>query len=238
MVSNMNIDTDLIPVKYSDCFVKVAFVVSRYPVTQADYLALAEDRPPTPEDDRRLYRTTWLAAIQFCNRLSARHQLPPSYCEETGELIDPALSPTNDLSSVGGFRLPTLKEWEYAAHGWSGRKTGSYFPIQKQHYKVPGLDYPTTEQQKELYERGYSRKDEMVANPLGIYGMLVYGREWFADCGIGSAPKNSVCHWEEYFTNYDNDIGYQVTHRTCGDTDQHPFRIVINQHDSPGDSHA
>jgi formylglycine-generating enzyme required for sulfatase activity len=227
----MNTDTDLVLVKYSDCFVKVAFFVSRYPVTQGDYITLAEGRSPTPEDDRRLYRTTWLAAIQFCNRFSAHHRLPQPYCEETGQLIDREQNPTNDLSSVGGFRLPTLKEWEYAAHGWSGSKTGSYFPIHKEHYKVPGLDYPTTDQQKELYEHGYSRKDEMVANSLGICGMLVYGREWFADCGVGSAPRNGLCYWEEYFTNYNNDIGYQVTNRSCEDKDEHAFRVVINEQD-------
>jgi len=225
----MNIGTDLILIKYSDCFLNVAFFVSRYPVSNGDCFTLTEKRSPTPEDDRHLYRTTWLAAIQFCNRISAQHQLPPSYCEETGHLLDRARAPTNDLSSVGGFRLPTLKEWEYAAHGWSGGKTGAYFPIQKEHYKVPGVDYPTTEQQKELYEHGYSRKDEMIANPLGIYGMLAYGREWFADCGIGSAPKDGACYWEEYFTNYNNDIGYQVTSRTCGNTDEHAFRIVISE---------
>ncbi len=227
----MNIGTDLIPIKYSDCFVKVAFLVSRYPVTQGDFLTLAEGRPPTAEDDRCLYRATWLAAIQFCNRLSARHHLPQSYCEQTGRLVDRELNPANDLSSVGGFRLPTMTEWEYAAHGWSGSKTGSYFRIHKEHYKVPGLDYPTTEQQKELYDHGYSRKEEMIANPLGIYGMLAYGREWFADCGNGAAPKNAVCYWEEYFTNYNNDIGYQVTNRTEGDTDKHAFRIAINERD-------
>jgi formylglycine-generating enzyme required for sulfatase activity len=230
----MNADTDLVLIKYSDCFLTVAFFASRYPVTQGDCVALTEGRPPTPEDDMRLYRTTWLSAIQFCNRLSARHHLPQSYCEETGRLLDRALNPTNDLSSVGGFRLPTMREWEYAARGWSGSKTGSYFPIHKQHYKVPGLDYPTTEQQGELYEHGYSQKSEMVANPLGIYGMLVYGREWFADCGNGAAPNNSTCYWTEYFTNYNNDIGYQVTNRTCSDTDEHAFRIVINQDDLKG----
>jgi len=230
----MNASTDLILIKYSDCFLKVAFFASRYPVTRGDYIAIAQCRLPTPEDDRRLYRTTWLSAIKFCNRLSASHHLPHSYCEETGQLLDRAMNPTNDLSSVGGFRLPTMREWEYAAHGWSGSKTGSYFPIHKQHYKVPGLDYPTTEQQAELYEHGYSQKDEMVANPLGIYGMLVYGREWFADCGNGAAPKNSTCYWTEYFTNYNNDIGYQVTNRICADTDEHAFRIVINQDDLKG----
>lgn len=77
-----------------------------------------------------------------------------------------------------------------------------------------------------------------MANPLGLYGMLVYGREWFADCGSGAAPKNGICCWEEYITNYNNDIGYQViyqvTSRTCGDTDEHAFRIAINQEDLKG----
>ncbi len=74
----------------------------------------------------------------------------------------------------------------------------------------------------------------MVANPLGIYGMLVYGREWFADCGTNSAPKNSICYWEEYFTNYNNDIGYQATNQTCRSSAEHAFRIVINQQDLKG----
>jgi hypothetical protein len=37
--------------------------------------------------------------------------------------------------------------------------------------------------------------------------MSVYGREWISDCGPGAAPAYSVCHWAEYFMNYNNDIG-------------------------------
>ena len=234
----MNIHTDLVLVKYSDVFVKVAFWVTRYPVTRGDFLSLAEDRLATPEEDSRLHRTTWRNAIQYCNRLSSFHHLPHSYCEDTGQLIDRAGEPATELSSVGGFRLPTLREWEYAAHGWSGRKTGDYFALHKQHYKVPFQDFPTTELQREHYERGYSRKEDLVANHLGLYGLLAYGREWFADCGSGAAPNPSVCRWEEYFMNYNNDIGYQVAHQTCWDTDEHAFRVVVNEQDFAGSTGA
>jgi formylglycine-generating enzyme required for sulfatase activity len=230
----MNIHADLILIEPADSYIKAAFLVSRYPVTQGDYVSLAEDRCPTSEEDATLYRTTWVAAIRYCNGLSSFHHLPPAYGEDTGQLIDRAGEPARELAGVGGFRLPTRTEWEYAAHGWSGRKTGDYFAIHKQHYKVPGLDYPATELQRELHAHGYSRKEDMIANPLGLYGLLAYGREWFADCGRGAAPSSSVCLWQEYYVNYNNDIGYQVTQLACGDSDKHPFRVVINQQDFNG----
>lgn len=231
----MNPQNDLVLVRPSDnFFFKAPFMVARYPVTLADHQRLSEALSTTPEGESLLLRATWLDAIRFCNRISSHYQLPCAYCEETGQLIDREGNPAPDQSHAAGFRLLTKYEWEYAARGWSGRKTGDYFPVQKEHFKIPGMDFPITDLQRELYDHGYSRKADMLENILGLHGMSVYGREWISDCGPGAAPAYSVCHWAEYYMNYNNDIGYEVTTRLCAATDQYPFRVAINQQDWTG----
>jgi formylglycine-generating enzyme required for sulfatase activity len=124
-------------------------------------------------------------------------------------------------------RLPTPREWEYAAHGWSNAKTGDYFSIQKRHFKIPFLDYPTTEEQQVLFEQGYSTVDQLIENPIGIHGMLGYAREWCTPIEKYKTEKRQGIKWEEYYTNYDNDIGYQTVTFKPQDQENIPFRVVL-----------
>lgn len=221
----MNLTDEMVLIKKIDATITSDFYIAKYPVTQKEHanvfsLEIGE------HDDQALQRTTWIDAIKYCNRLSQKNNLPVSYSEETGELIDSNGDTARDMASVKGFRLPTIKEWEYAAMGWSENKTGRYIEIQKKYYRVPFLDYPTTEKEKELFHRGYSNIDELVINTIGIFGMLVYASEWYSACESYNGIKNKMCRWEEYITNYNNDIGYTVSPKFCEDTDSYPFRIV------------
>ncbi len=152
---------------------------------------------------KQAQRATWTEAIRFCNRLSKRRKLPLAYDESTGLLIDKR-----------GVRLPTSDEWEYAAKGWSEQKTGVYLKILEQTYAFCDVD-------RERYFHGISELAKLEANTIGLYGMLGNAHEWCSE-------PNTLCHWDDYFANYDNAISYQVKTSICRDTDVYGFRIVLS----------
>jgi formylglycine-generating enzyme required for sulfatase activity len=202
-----------------DDLIPYDFYISRYPVLPSG-LHVGEGAEDTP-----LFRASWPEAVAYCNNLSRRNRLEPAYDETTLAFREQPASPA--FLTNTGFRVPTQYEWEYAAKGWSGRRTGDYFEVLKQQRKVPYIDYPTTEQQKTWFESGYSTKAELPANQLGIHGLLVYAKEWCSETHPSTEPVPHVVRWDEYFTNYDNDIGYTTMTALAEAEAPFPFHLVL-----------
>ena len=198
------------------------FYISRYPVVINE----KEEPEIGRGEEALLYRTTWESAVRFCNQLSTKNNLALTYGEESDDFMENVVS-AETLLTQPSYRLPTAEEWEFAAHGWSGAKTGDYFPLQKEQFKIPFLDYPTTEEQQRFFEHGYSTMDALTVNPIGIYGLLAYGREWCAPVQNWRNYMGQGVKWEEYYTNYNNDIGYQTTTFNRQNDETLPFRIVL-----------
>ena len=89
------------------------YLISKYEVTQAAYLAIMEADPslyrlrnPIPLEP--VHNISWIDAIKFCNALSLKVGYDPVYSiAEDGSV-------TADVIK-NGYRLPTEKEWELAA---------------------------------------------------------------------------------------------------------------------------
>jgi len=145
-----------------------SFYISKYPVTQKQYVAVMGDIPSgiLGGDHIPVVKVTWNDATEFCNELSEMEGLTPVYAAPAG---------TGEPDwSADGYRLPTEAEWEYACRAgtttayntglWDGITIGS----------APG--WYTDNSGSDPIEVG-----KKPANRWGLYDMPGNVQEWCWD---------------------------------------------------------
>ncbi len=95
--------------QYEPCYREQAIYENRFSESNRDHL----------NDTTPVQRTGYDAAIRYCNWLSWKMGIPKDqYCYELSDKTG-RLEPKINFLSLGGFRLPTDGEWEYACRAGS-----------------------------------------------------------------------------------------------------------------------
>lgn len=103
----------------------INLLVSKVLVTQKKYKELmGKDPSYFKGEENPVEQVSWLESLEFCNKLSEKYGLVPTYKIENSKLVgiqygngEVASPDKADFSKTEGYRLPTELEWEWFARG-------------------------------------------------------------------------------------------------------------------------
>jgi formylglycine-generating enzyme required for sulfatase activity len=147
-----------------------AFWLGRTEVTQGQWQHLMGSNPASFDDcgwSCPVEQVSWEDALQFLNKLSEKHELPPCYDGTRFLGLD-----------CEGYRLPTEAEWEFAARGGSvaPAPSGDGDPAPS-----GTSDLPTSAWYEENADGVPHPAGELTPNRWGLHDMLGNVREWVHD---------------------------------------------------------
>jgi formylglycine-generating enzyme required for sulfatase activity len=134
------------------------------PALQFSYL-----KKYSPDPDGPQISVTWYEAVAYCNWLSRQEKLSECYEPNSQGQYEAGMKIKPDALSLGGYRLPTEGEWEYACR--AGAETSRYYGASVD--LLGRYAWYSATSQDHAWSCG-----SLLPNDLGLFDMLGNTNEW------------------------------------------------------------
>jgi formylglycine-generating enzyme required for sulfatase activity len=136
-----------------------------------------------PDPDGPMNGVSWYGAAAYCNWLSRREGLPECYEPNEAGKYAAGMKIKPDALRLGGYRLPTEAEWEYACRAGAG--TSRYYGSSVDLLGRYAWSYITSGHRAQPCGR-------LLPNDLGLFDMLGNVWEWCHDVHQPYPKKTEV----------------------------------------------
>lgn len=182
-----------------------SFYLGRREVTQREWRAVMGTNPAHFQGDSLPVETvSWYDCVAYCNARSAREGLQPYYAIDKQPPTPAAPQDPDTIrwvvtprAGANGYRLPTEREWEYAASG--GQRSRGYTYSGSEtigpvawFWQNSGDRFLTQSWSWSLLQQNRNRTRPAGAkapNELGLYDMSGNVREWCEDWQDRQGPE-------------------------------------------------